>query len=284
MASSNYDSGTTGLGSSNAAIAAMVSAGILTDDFLKKVEKEAGVQTSSVQDDFRNVASGTDIAIVNNGGTVILGELDTKTIKDLNALIFSTEENVTLYADKNFKANVSFGAGDDTYFYSGSKAQTISGGDGNDTISTGSGNDSIQAGAGNDSILTGAGKDSVIGGAGDDTIKTGSGNDTIVTGNGNDSIDAGAGNDKITVVTQDAVGNSEISINGGAGSDTLDLLGAGGNLSGTVNTTDKTAHIHLSDGTMLDISNVEKFVIDTNGDGKAETINLTGLADFLNQD
>jgi Ca2+-binding RTX toxin-like protein len=279
MASSNYSE--SGIGSN--AIVAMVQAGILTSEFLVKVDKEAGVQTTSVQDDFRNVASGTDFAIINNGGTVILGELDSKTIKDLNALIFSTEENVTLYADKNFKANVSFGAGDDTYFYSGSKAQTISGGDGNDTISTGNGNDSIQAGAGNDSILTGAGNDTVLGGAGNDTIKTGSGNDSIVTGNGNDSIDAGAGNDKITVVTQGAVGNSDISINGGKGSDTLDLLGAG-DLSGTVNTTNKTAQITLSDGTTLDVSNVEKFVIDTNGDGKAETINLTGLADFLNQD
>ncbi len=279
MASSNYSE--SGIG--NKAIAAMVQAGVLTSEFLAKVDKEAGEQITSVQDDFRNVASGTDFAIINNGGTVILGELDTKTIKDLNALIFSTEENVTLYADKNFKANVSFGAGDDTYFYTGSKAQTISGGDGNDTISTGNGNDSIQAGTGNDSILTGAGNDTVIGGAGDDTIKTGGGNDSIVTGNGNDSIDAGAGKDKITVVTQGAVGNSEITINGGAGSDTLDLSGATV-ANGEVNTTDKTAHIHLSDGTMLDISNVEKFVIDTNGDGNAETINLTGLANFLNQD
>ncbi len=79
------------------------------------------------------------------------------------------------------------------------------------------------------------------------------------------------------------MGNSEITINGGAGSDTLDLSGATV-ANGEVNTTDKTAHIHLSDGTMLDISNVEKFVIDTNGDGNAETINLTGLANFLNQD
>jgi Ca2+-binding RTX toxin-like protein len=198
-------------------------------------------------------------------------------------LIFSTEENVTVYSDKNFKGTVSFGAGDDNYFYTGSNAQTISGGDGNDTIYTGSGKDNIKGDGGNDSILTGAGNDTVLGGAGNDTIKTGSGNDSIVTGNGNDSIDAGAGNDKITVVTQGAVGNSDISINGGTGSDTLDLLGAG-DLSGTVNTTNKTAQITLSDGTTLDVSNVEKFVIDTNGDGTAETINLTGLADFLNQD
>ncbi len=278
MASSNYSD--SGIGGN--ALAAMVQAGILTTEFLQKVDKEAGVQTTSVQDDFRNVASGTDFAIINDGGTVILGELDSKTIKDLNALIFSTEENVTLYADKNFKANVSFGQGDDTYFYSGSKAQTISGGDGNDTISTGSGKDTVKGDAGNDSILTGAGNDTVFGGAGDDTIKTGSGNDSIVTGNGNDSIDAGAGKDRITVVTEGAVGNSDITINGGAGSDTLDLLGATV-ASGEVNTTDKTAQITLSDGTILDVSNVEKFVIDTNGDGTAETINLTGLADFLNQ-
>ena len=279
MASSNYSE--SGIGSN--AIVAMVQAGILTSEFLAKVDKESGEQTTSVQDDFRNVASGTDFAIINNGGTVILGELDTKTIKDLNALIFSTEENVTLYADKNFKANVSFGEGDDTYFYTGSLNQTISGGDGNDTISTGSGKDTIKGDGGNDSILTGAGNDTVLGGAGNDTIKTGSGNDSIVTGNGNDSIDAGAGKDKITVVTQGAVGNSDISINGGTGIDTLDLSGATV-ATGEVNTTTKTAHIHLSDGTMLDVSNVEKFVIDTNGDGTTETINLTGLADFLNQD
>ncbi len=274
MAETNYSED----GIDSAALNDLVQAGVLNQFFLTALDKEKGDPVTGVWDDLGDIEPGTDVGVINSGGTISLSELDGKTIKDLNALIFSTEDDVNLTLDKRFKGLVSFGGGDDTTVYSGANKQNISAGAGNDSVTTGSGKDFVNAGEGDDSVSTGAGNDSVKTGAGNDTVVTGGGSDTVVTGNGSDSVNAGGGKDKIIVDTDDAVGENTVTIDGGKGVDTLLLTEVdvvGGSVDGT------TVHLHLSDGTMLDISNVEKFVLDTDGDYTPETIGITGLSTYL---
>ena len=89
-------------------------------------------------------------------------------------------------------ANVTLGAGNDTYQAS-QYGDTIHAGDGNDYIyAIGSNNVDIDGGNGNDTITVGNGSGALIGGAGDDTFNlSGSGSENYV-------IDGGTGNDTVT--------------------------------------------------------------------------------------
>ncbi|UOD50383.1 DUF4214 domain-containing protein [Orrella daihaiensis] len=70
-------------------------------------------------------------------------------------------------------------------------------GSGADTIDGGGGDDYIEAGAGNDTIDSGGGDDYIDAGGGDDTINGGDGADEIYGMAGSDRIDGGDGADKI---------------------------------------------------------------------------------------
>jgi len=103
----------------------------------------------------------------------------------------------------------------------GSGADDITGGSGNDTINAGGGANFVIGMAGNDSITAGSGVDDLDGGAGNDTITGGDGADNLIGGAGNDVfnfatgeggdadyIDAGAGTD--TIVTSASIDFSAV--------------------------------------------------------------------------
>lgn len=86
------------------------------------------------------------------------------------------------------------------------KANTISGGDGNDKLQGLGGNDRLNGDAGNDKLY---------GGDGNDRLNGGSGNDYLAGSAGNDDLDGGAGKDRL-------YGGSGVNeLEGGAGRDTF---------------------------------------------------------------
>jgi hypothetical protein len=189
-----------------------------------------------------DIQQGDNIVYATQGGTVDLSGLDKQVLKGLKVLAFDTTDDVDLTIDnKKFDGTVSLGSGDDTLRITSNKGVAVN------------------TGAGDDSVTTGGGKDSVV------------------VGSGNDSVNVGKGNDIIKVSGD--FSNNVITIDGGAGTDKLDLLGldvvdvqrgAGKN----------SVEITLNDGTVIDVSNVEKFAYDVNGDGeigKGETLNLVKL-------
>lgn len=107
----------------------------------------------------------------------------------------------------------------------GTGAETITTGAGNDFIRTGDGASTVTAGQGANTIIGGSGSDTITaldggnfidGGDGPNTITSGDGNDVVTTGNvGADSIVVGGGNDVVTVR-----GGADTSSNG-AGEDRL---------------------------------------------------------------
>jgi len=124
--------------------------------------------------------------------------------------------------------NIAGGSGNDV-LSGGTGADTISGGAGNDTISGSTGANVMTGGAGNDTITGSTDADNADGGEGDDSISVsdgantvvgGAGNDTITTGTGADSVSGGDGNDSITTSS----GND--TVDAGEGADTIDV-GAG---------------------------------------------------------
>ncbi|HRK64301.1 MAG TPA: calcium-binding protein, partial [Terricaulis sp.] len=66
-------------------------------------------------------------------------------------------------------------------------------------ISTGSGADSLRGGTGNDILSAGAGNDELSGGAGVNVLNGGDGNDRFVVTNGVDTIDGGSGTDTVVL-------------------------------------------------------------------------------------
>ncbi|MEX0285798.1 MAG: VCBS domain-containing protein [Paracoccaceae bacterium] len=128
--------------------------------------------------------------------------------------------------------NVATGGGNDVVFGSGQFATTTTGasllsvrydlGAGNDTFTgdaSGSVADVVEGGIGNDNIDGGAANDTLSGGLGDDTLLGGASNDVLTGGAGADSIDGGSGNDTIRITANDnAV--TDILI-GGSGADDI---------------------------------------------------------------
>src|SRR5262245_2659692 len=134
-------------------------------------------------------------------------------------------------------------------------ADTIDGKDGNDDLYGFAGNDTMWGGNGNARMWGGSGNDVVSGEAGDDLLFGELGNDILSGGLGNDQLDGGMGADNMMggagndaywvdnvgdVVTElvnqgiDTV-NSTISYMLGANVENLNLLDAGGAISGTGN-------------------------------------------------
>jgi len=165
----------------------------------------------------------------------------------------------------------------------GSGADTITTGAGNDVIKTGSGAGTINAGQGSNIIISGRNADTITAldggnfidaGNGKNTITSGAGHDTILTGINSDTVTAGGGNDVITLR-----GGSD-GVNAGSGTDRLvidyaqktgDVVGGitGGNLA--------TGYVgHIADGgaNIIDFQASERFKITTgSGDDNIMTGN-----------
>ncbi|OAI11574.1 MULTISPECIES: calcium-binding protein [Methylomonas] len=236
--SSNYDND-----QSTSALTELQDSGLVDGAFLSALDRERGDTLSVIVDPETSlvdqIPSGSDVVWIQGGGDFSLDGLSRSVIRDMNALIFSTQTNVTLDLSSLFRGSVIFGAGDDFLTYSGRIAQNVQGGDGNDSVIGGTGSDTVKGGAGEDSVVSGNGKDIIDAGDGDDTVDSGTGNDSILCGAGNDSITAGTGNDTIvTGLGDDTIvsGTGKDSIIGSSGNNYLDggsgndkITGGGGN-------------------------------------------------------
>jgi Ca2+-binding RTX toxin-like protein len=230
----------------------------LPDDVLAKIIKEITKQDRgdialNVVDDTlstTNIPAGSDLVVVTRGGKVDISTLSTALLKDLNALVF----NIPADAD--------------------GKTQPI-----DLTIKAKKFDGTVELGNGNDTLLLTTNKGVLIDGrAGDDSITAGGGNDSIVVGLGNDSVDAGKGNDLIKVSGGEHPKDTKIQIEGGGGVDKLDLSDV--EIENIVRTDKKSLEITLTDGTVLEVKNVEQFVYDRNHNGligKGETLGLVKL-------
>lgn len=124
------------------------------------------------------------------------------------------------------------GQGDDLV-YGAAGADGLGGGQGNDVLFAGGGNDTLYGGRGDgaaiglndvlsgedgdDEIFASGGDDSVSGGAGDDLLYGGGGGDTLLGGTGADTLWGGAGNDQIT----GGAGSDRFAFGNGSGDDTI---------------------------------------------------------------
>ena len=154
----------------------------------------------------------------------------------------------------------------------GSGADTLTVGDGNNvvkaggganTITAGNGQNAITGGANADTITAGNGGNTIDAGNGTNTITSGLGNDTIYSGTGADTIIAGGGADSITIR-----GGSD-QVDGGAGADRLvvDYSGAttdvGGGITGGNLGTGYTGHLADGNANQVDFVGIERFAITT---------------------
>ncbi|MFM9940676.1 MAG: DUF4114 domain-containing protein [Hyphomicrobiaceae bacterium] len=121
---------------------------------------------------------------------------------------------------------------------SGTKDDTMSGGDGDDTMFGMSGHDRMDGGAGNDRMWGNSGNDVLKGGDGNDDLRGGSGDDELHDGAGNDIVRGDTGNDRIVA------GEGDDTYTGGSGFDTVDFSGAKAGVS-----VDLHAHVATGIGT-----------------------------------
>ncbi|MEO8243097.1 MAG: calcium-binding protein [bacterium] len=154
----------------------------------------------------------------------------------------------------------------------GSGADTITTGAGDDIIKTGNGAGTINAGQGANIVIGGRNADTITAldggnfinaGNGKNTITSGGGNDTILTGKNSDTVTAGGGNDVITLR-----GGSD-GVNAGAGTDKLiiDYAHITSNVSGGITGGNlKAGYVgHIADGgvNIIDFQASERFTITT---------------------
>ena len=99
----------------------------------------------------------------------------------------------------------------------GQGANIITGGNGADTITVLDGGNIIRAGNGANTVTSGGGADVVFTGTGGDTIVTGGGADRITLRGGADSVDAGAGQDRLIIDYSAMTTNVSGGITGGNG-------------------------------------------------------------------
>ena len=175
--------------------------------------------------DVAHGGSGTDRLFVDYSSATgsITGTAVSITDGGSHAVTFDGFENFTIYTGSGADTLtvgdgeniIHSGAGNDT-ITSGNGHNQIVAGSGDDTVTAGDGGNRIWGGLGNDTITSGTGNDYVNGGAGDDTLTGGGGDDTVIGGKGNDTISGGAGNDVL-------FGGPGINtLDGGTGVDTAD--------------------------------------------------------------
>ncbi len=156
---------------------------------------------------------------------------------------------------------ITTGAGDDI-IKTGRGAATVTAGQGYniifgggnaDTITALDGGNVVHTGKGTNTVTTGGGVDVVFTGTGADTIVTGGSHDRIVVRGGSDSVNAGAGRDRLVVDYSDMTTNVSGGITGGIG---------------------KTGYVgHIADlkVSVVDFSNSESFTITTGSGDDALT-------------
>lgn len=161
-------------------------------------------------------ADGNDVLIGGTfdgaGGAAALGVLDASAAITGGASVTGTA------ADKLWA-----GAGDDQVIGAGGDDR-IGLGDGDDRANGQGGADEIFAGAGDDVVDGGAGDDEIYGGAGVDTLNGGADNDTVYGGDDGDTIKGGVGDDMLLGEAGDDIisGDGGLdTIAGGTGDDTL---------------------------------------------------------------
>jgi Ca2+-binding RTX toxin-like protein len=303
-------------------VATSLHASTLPTYIVNKILQSLGgdVFVNEVNSDFKtNDLRGNDLVLVNQAGTMDLSHISKADIKDLNALVFTTNENVDFTLSGNhtlsFKGVVTTNGGDDTINLNSIRGVTVSSGYGNDSVNTGAGNDTVLTGAGNDSINTGAGDDIVFAGAGNDTINTGAGDDTVFAGAGNDIINTGGGNDSVStgsgndsVTTGDGndtvyVGSGNDSVNTGDGADIVKLaydfsgnatLDGGNGAQDTLDLShvvitdvvknDVVLTITLDDNSVITATNFEKFIYDSSTVDVDGGIVIVGINQFVAHD
>lgn len=142
-------------------------------------------------------------------------------------------------------------------------------GSGADDITGGSGNDVIDAGGGANFVIGMAGNDSITAGSGVDDLDGGSGNDTITGGDGADNLIGGAGNDVFNFATGE--GGDADYIDAGAGTDTI-VTSADINFSS----------ILTADGTLKTGGGIDQVVLAAGSTGTFLGSQLTGQAIAFN--
>lgn len=170
----------------------------------------------------------------------------------------------------------------------GSGADTITTGAGDDIIKTGSGASTVSAGQGANKIIGGADADTITALDGGNTVKAGDGTNTVTTGGGKDFIHAGVGAD--TIVS--GGGDDRIFLSGGAdgvdagaGDDQLIIdysamtTAVSGGVTGGNATTGYVGLIADLAGSSVDFQNSESFRI-TTGSGN-DTLTTGNGADYL---
>ena len=230
---------------------------------------------------------GNNIITVTAGADAVAGGLGTdRLIVDYHlatgAVTGDSTSNFTEAGGGGRLVTITDGTFENFTILTGSGADTITTGSGDDIIRTGEGAGTITAGQGANIIIGGSGADTITaldggnfinGGDGTNTITSGSGNDVIRSGTGADTIVAGGGNDVITVQ-----GGADTSASG-AGDDRLvvdysvfSTAVTGGVTSG--NPVDGyTGQIADSAGNSVGFQNTENFTITT---GSGNDIITTG--------
>ncbi|MGV8989634.1 MAG: calcium-binding protein [Cypionkella sp.] len=99
----------------------------------------------------------------------------------------------------------------------GQGANIILGGANADTITALDGGNSVYAGGGTNTVTTGGGRDNIFTGTGSDTIVSGGGTDHIHLSGGADSVDAGSGDDRLIINYSAMTSNVSGGITGGNG-------------------------------------------------------------------
>lgn len=117
------------------------------------------------------------------------------------------------------EANLVYAGDGDDMVYGEQGDDKIYGENGNDRLYGGTGNDTLSGGAGNDFLNGGDGDDSLVGGDGDDDIFGAWGNDLIQGGAGADILDGGAGADTASYSSSTAAVRVNLTTGKGAGGD-----------------------------------------------------------------
>ncbi|PUE10642.1 hypothetical protein B9Z33_09380 [Limnohabitans sp. T6-20] len=164
--------------------------------------------------------NGSDTVDYSSSTTGLTVALDATSNTTVNAGTHGTD---TLGGIENIKT----GIGNDSVTATGTVANVIDVGAGNDKVVAGDGDDTVFGGVGDDSLDGGVGTDSLVGGDGNDTLIGGAGADTLDARTGNtslvnDSINAGADNDTV-IISQDTLGSATVNLDGGTGSDMLQV-------------------------------------------------------------
>ncbi len=174
-----------------------------------------------------------DVVFTVGKGSVTLKNAASKTITLNNGSGAYTMNKTALHATANFSGTLdaakylttitTVNGGNTTKgvtFYGNAKANTLTGGSGNDKLYGLAGNDTLKGGAGKDMLDGGAGNDYLYGGAGNDSLSGAAGNDYLDGGAGSNILTGGAGNDTLKG------GADSNNLTGGAGND-LFVYGGG---------------------------------------------------------